>query len=68
MRLLILNGQTHGDELGEFTYLANEGRNIVDYIVGSLVIWQAATHLEVIIDETRYCAMGGDFDHRPLRL
>jgi len=28
----------------------------------------AATHLEVIIDDTRYCAMGGDSDHRPLCL
>ncbi len=22
----------------------------------------------MIIDDTHYCAMGGDFDHRPLRL
>jgi hypothetical protein len=66
--LLILNGRTSGDELGEFTCLANGGRSIVDYIVGSLAIWQAATHLEVIIDDTRYCAVGGDSDHRPLRL
>jgi hypothetical protein len=66
--LLILNGQTPGDELREFTCLANGGRNTVDYIVGSLAIWQVATHLEVIINDTRYCAMGGDSDHRPLRL
>ncbi len=26
------------------------------------------THLEVIIDDTRYCTMGGNFDHKPLRL
>jgi hypothetical protein len=36
----ILNGQTPGDELGEFTCLTNGGRNIVDYIVGSPAIWQ----------------------------
>jgi hypothetical protein len=48
--------------------LENGGRSIVDYIVGSLAVWQAITHLEVIINDTRYCAMGGDFDHRPLRL
>jgi hypothetical protein len=48
--------------------LANGGCSIVDYIVGSPAIWQAATHLEVIINDTRYYAMGGDFDHKPLRL
>jgi hypothetical protein len=46
----------------------NGGRNIVDYIVGSPTIWQVATHLKVIIDGTRYCMMGGDSDHKPLRL
>jgi hypothetical protein len=66
--LLILNGQTPSDKLREFTCLANGGRNTVDYIVGSPTIWQAATHLEVIIDDTRYCAMGGDSDHMPLCL
>jgi hypothetical protein len=48
--------------------LANGGRSTVDYIVGSLAIWQVATHLEVIIDDTRYCVVGGDSDHKPLRL
>ncbi len=67
-RLLILNGRTPNEELGEFTCLANGGHNIVDYIVDSPTIWQVTTHLEVIIDDTRYCAMGGDFDHRSLRL
>jgi hypothetical protein len=57
-RLLILNGRTLGDKSGEFTYMANKGRNILDYIVGSPAIWQAATHLEVIIDDTRYCDGG----------
>jgi hypothetical protein len=66
--LLILNGRTPGDESGEFTCLANGGRNTIDYIVGSPAIWQTTTHFEVIIDDTRYCAMGGDFDHMPLRL
>jgi hypothetical protein len=61
--LLILNGQTPNDESREFTYLANGGRNIVDYIVGSHAVWQAITHLEVIIDDTRYYTMGGDFNH-----
>ncbi len=48
--------------------MANGGRSTVDYIVGSPTIWQAATHLEVIIDNTCYCAMGGDFDHKQLCL
>ncbi len=66
--LLILNGRTPGDELREFTCLANGGCNIIDYIVSSLAIWQAVTHLEVIINDTRYCVMEGNFDHRSLRL
>jgi hypothetical protein len=66
--LLILNGQTPGDESGEFICLANGGHNIINYIVGSLAVWQTATHFEVIIDDTRYCTVGGDFDHRPLCL
>ncbi len=48
--------------------MANGGHNIVNYIIGSLAIWQVVTHFKVIIDDTRYCAMGGDFDHRPLCL
>jgi hypothetical protein len=66
--LLIFNGRTPGDELGEFTCLANGGRSTIDYIVNSPAIWQAATHLEVKIDDTCYYAVGGDFDHRLLRL
>jgi hypothetical protein len=66
--LLIFNGRTPSDESGEFTCLANGGRSTVDYIVGSPTIWQAATHLKVIIDDTNYCTMGVDFDHRSLRL
>ncbi len=37
--LLILNGRTPGDELGEFICLANGGHSTVDYIVGSPTIW-----------------------------
>ncbi len=48
--------------------MANGGSNTVDYIIGSLAIRQAVTHLEVIIDDTRYCAVGGDSNHRPVRL
>jgi len=48
--------------------LANGGPNTIDYIIGSPVIWQVATHLKVIIDDTRYCATGVDSDHEPLRL
>ncbi len=66
--LLILNGWTPSDESGEFTCLANGGHNIVDYTVGSLAVWQAATHLEVIIDDTCYYVMEGDSDRRLLRL
>jgi hypothetical protein len=67
-RLFTLNGRTPGDESREFICLANGGRTIVDYIVGSPIVWQAATHLEVIINDTRYRAMGGDSNHRPLHL
>ncbi len=56
--LLIFNGRTPGDELGEFTCLANGRRSTIDYIVGSPVIWQAITHLEVIIDDICYDARG----------
>jgi hypothetical protein len=57
-----------GDELGEFTCLANGGHNTIDYIVSSPTVWQVATHFEVIIDDTRYCAIGGNSDHRLLHL
>jgi hypothetical protein len=48
--------------------LANGGRNLVDYIVGSPAVWQVVTHLEVIIDDTCYCTLGGNSNHRSLRL
>jgi hypothetical protein len=48
--------------------LANAGRSTIDYIVGSPTVWQDATHLKVIINDTCYCAMGGDSDHMPLHL
>jgi hypothetical protein len=48
--------------------LANGGHNIVDYIVGSHVVWQAITHLQVITNDTCYYVMGGDSDHQLLRL
>jgi hypothetical protein len=68
VRLFILNGQTHGDELREFICSANGGCNTIDYIIGSPAIWQADTHLKVIIDDTPHCTMGGDSDHKPLCL
>ncbi len=37
-------------------------------IVGSPIVWQAGTHFEMIINDTHYYAMGGDSDHRLLRL
>ncbi len=66
--LLILNDRTPNDESREFTCLVNGGHNNVDYIVGSPIVWQAITHLEVIINDTRYFAMGRDSNHRPLGL
>jgi hypothetical protein len=57
-----LNGRMPGDELGEFTCLSNGGCITVDYIVGSVAIWQVTTHFKVIIDDTCYCAMVGDSD------
>ncbi len=68
IELFILNGQTPNDESGEFICLANGGRNTINYIIGSPIVWQATTHLEVIIDDTRYYVVRGDSDHRPLRL
>jgi len=66
--LFILNGRTPGDKLKEFTCLANGGRNTFDYIISSPAIWQVATHFKVLIDDTCYYAMGGDSDHKLLRL
>jgi hypothetical protein len=48
--------------------LTNGRHSIIDYIVGSLAIWQVVTHLKVIIDDTRYWAMGGNSDHMSLHL
>ncbi len=62
------HGRMPGDESGEFTCLANGGHNIVDHIVGSLVVWQVVTHFKVIIDDTRYCTVGGNSNHKSLRL
>jgi len=56
------------DKSREFTCLANGKRNTVNYIVGSLVVWLVATHFEVIINDTYYCAMGGDSNHKPLNI
>ncbi len=68
VRLLIFNGRTLGDELREFTCLASGGHSTINYIIGSPAVWQVATHLKMIIDDTRYYTMGGDSDHRPLHL
>jgi hypothetical protein len=57
-----------GDKSGEFSCLANGGHNIVDYIVDSLVIWQVATHFEVVINDTCYYVVGGDSDLMVLHL
>ncbi len=51
--LLIFNGRTPSDELGEFICLANGGCSTIDYIVASPIVWQVITHLKVIIDDTR---------------
>jgi hypothetical protein len=67
-RLLILNGRTPGDKLGEFTCLANGGCSTINYIVGSPTIWQAAPHFEVIRNDTCYYVVGGDPSHRSLHL
>jgi len=39
VRLFILNGRMPSDESREFTCLVNGGHNIVEYIVGSPVVW-----------------------------
>jgi hypothetical protein len=66
--LLIFNGRTPSDELGEFTCLANGRHNTVNYIIGLAIIWQVITHIEVIINDTRYCAMGVDSHYMLLHL
>ncbi len=66
--LLILNGRTPGDELGEFICLANGRRTTIDYIVDSLTVWQVVTHLKMIIDHTYYYTIGANSDHKSLRL
>jgi hypothetical protein len=48
--------------------LANGGRSTIDYIVGSPPVWQPATDLKVIINDTCYYTMGGDSDHQTLHL
>jgi hypothetical protein len=52
------------DKSREFTCLVNGGHNIDDYIVDS----QVATHFEVIIDDTCFCGVREDSNHRPLHL
>jgi hypothetical protein len=66
--LFIFNGWTPGDELEEFTCLENGGHKIINYIISSPIVGQVATHLEVIVDDTHYRKMGGNSNHRPLRL
>jgi len=56
------------DKLGEFTCLANGGRNTIDYIVGSPIVWQVATHFEVTIDDIHYYMVGEDSNHKLLCL
>jgi hypothetical protein len=48
--------------------LANGGCNTVGYITSSPIVWQDVTHFEMIINDTHYYAMGGDFNHRLLCL
>jgi hypothetical protein len=43
-------------------------RNIIDYIAHSHAVCQVVTHFDVIINDTFYCVMGGNSDHRPLCL
>ncbi len=66
--LFILNGRTPGDKSGEFIFLVDGGCNTIDYIVGSPAVWQVVTHFEMIIDDIRYCVVGGDFDHKALHV
>jgi hypothetical protein len=44
------------------------GATLSIILLAHLQFGQATTHLEVIIDDTRYCAMGGDSNHKPLHL
>jgi hypothetical protein len=44
------------------------GTTLSIILLAHFVVWQVATHLEVIIDDTCYRAMGGDSNHMLLRL
>jgi hypothetical protein len=48
--------------------LENGGHKIINYIISSPIVGQVVTHLEVIVDDTHYRKMGGNSNHRPLRL
>ncbi len=64
----ILNGRVAGDLTGEYTCLANHGHSTVDYMIASPEMFEAAQHLEVLIDPA-YCGnKQSESDHRPLVL
>jgi hypothetical protein len=62
--LLVTNqGSSLTWQMGGTTLSLYCWHNTIDYGV-----WQGTTHFEVIIDDTHYCVIGGNSDHRSLRL
>lgn len=43
----ILNGQTEGDERGEFTYVAGRGEAAIDYVVMNSMTKQKVRRIKV---------------------
>lgn len=61
--LLILNGRTHGDLEGKFTYHSNHGSSTIDYFVASAQCIAMTRSLQVLEDITH-----GRTDHYPVLL
>jgi hypothetical protein len=64
----ILNGRVAGDLTGEYTCLANHGHNIVDYMIASPEMFEAAQHLEVLTHPAYCGSKQSESNHRPLAL
>lgn len=43
----LLNGRVNGDEKGEFTCIANDGVNIVDYNIASTELFESISYFHI---------------------
>ncbi len=64
----ILNRRIVGDLTREYTCLANHGHNTIDYMIASPKMFEAAQHLEVLIDPAYCGSKQSEYDHHPLAL